>query len=272
MCSRSCGVILTQYSSLRFQLTETIVFVYMGMGVFTGGFKTFDLTFCIIALLACLIGRALNIFLLSWLANLCRKRAKISAKMQVVLWFAGLRGAIAFALSENMPGPHKDVYATATLTICIVTTVCCGGCTEKMLTMFGMKDEPTPQIYSADDAEADELNLRSLSYHPPTPKRRESALGERQRRIQEGIKGAWNRFDDRFLKPLFGGETPILERQGSKDHDSDHETSDWADPSWASNNGFEMSRAHGNGSTHRAFSRGSDGEEEMISLTSRQSR
>jgi solute carrier family 9 (sodium/hydrogen exchanger), member 8 len=252
------------------QLTETIVFVYMGMGVFTGGFKTFDLTFSILAFLACLIGRALNIFLLSWLANLCRKRAKISAKMQVVLWFAGLRGAIAFALSENMPGPHKDVYATATLTICIVTTVFCGGCTEKMLTVFGMKEEPTPQIYSQNDAEAEELNLRSLSYHPPAPKRRESALVERQRRIQEGIKGAWNRFDDRFLKPLFGGDS-VMERQGSKDHDSDHQSTEWA-ASWNPSNDFEMSRMHGNGSIHRALSRVGDGDEEMISLTSRQSR
>ncbi|KAL3911398.1 MAG: hypothetical protein SGILL_007297, partial [Bacillariaceae sp.] len=95
-------------------LTETIVFVYMGMGVFTGGFKEFDFTFSIIAFVACLIGRALNIFPLSFLANLGRKSAKISPKMQMVLWFAGLRGAIAFALSENMPGPHKDIYATAT--------------------------------------------------------------------------------------------------------------------------------------------------------------
>jgi solute carrier family 9 (sodium/hydrogen exchanger), member 8 len=263
-------------SSISHQLTETIVFVYMGMGVFTGGFKKFDFTFSVVAFLACLVGRALNIFPLSWLANLCRTRAKISGKMQMVLWFAGLRGAIAFALSENMPGPHKDVYATATLAICIVTTVFCGGFTEKMLTLFGMKEEPTPQLHSEDDTEAEQLNLRSLSYQPPTPNRRESALGERQRRIQEGIKGAWNRFDDRFLKPLFGGDMPPngsgrLEKQNSKDHDSDHETSDgWAE--W-SNNGYEMNRMNGNGSSQRnSTSRHSDGDEEMVSLTSRQNR
>ena len=75
----------------------------MGMGVFTGGFKNWDLTFSIVAFVGCLVGRALDIFPLSFVANLCRERSnKISAKMQVVLWFAGLRGAIAFALSENM--------------------------------------------------------------------------------------------------------------------------------------------------------------------------
>ena len=45
----------------------------------------------------------------------------------MVIWFAGLRGAIAFALSQNMPGPHKDVYETTTLIIVIFTTVVCGG-------------------------------------------------------------------------------------------------------------------------------------------------
>ena len=66
------------------------------------------------------------------MCNLVRKQ-KIPWKMQVVIWFAGLRGAIAFALSQNMPGPHKDVYETTTLSIVIFTTVVCGGLTEPML-------------------------------------------------------------------------------------------------------------------------------------------
>ena len=225
-------------------LTETIVFVYMGMGVFTGGFQHWNLAFCVVAFFACLIGRALNIFPLSFLANLCRKGRrqsgggggsgdyKITPKMQMVLWFAGLRGAIAFALAENMPGPHKDVYATATLTICIVTTVVCGGFTERILTVFGMREEPTPKLKATpykhdptngddrrnyddrngygdngtDDDDDDNTAMNSLSYKPPTPKREETILTERRRRIQEGIKGVWNRFDSRVLQPHFGGE------------------------------------------------------------------
>jgi sodium/hydrogen exchanger 8 len=222
-------------------LTETIVFVYMGMGVFTGGFQHWNLTFCLVAFLACLVGRALNIFPLSWLANLCRKGRrrsggsggtgdyKITPKMQMVLWFAGLRGAIAFALAENMPGPHKDVYATATLTICIVTTVVCGGFTERILTVFGMREEPTPKLRATpykydrangvDDSEGSDQNLigddeddeqdetmNSLTYKPPTPKRQESILSQPRRQLGETIKGVWNQFDDRVLKPHFGGE------------------------------------------------------------------
>lgn len=186
-------------------LTETIVFVYMGMGVFTGGFQNWDLTFSCVAFVSCFIGRAMNIFPLSFVANLCRRRSnKISAKTQVVLWFAGLRGAIAFALSENMPGPHKEVYATATLTICIITTVFCGGFTERMLTVFEMREESTPSL--AFDTDDDDLDLNSLTYKPPVPQRRESRLMRRKRRLTEGIKGVWYRFDEEFLKIHFGGE------------------------------------------------------------------
>ena len=118
-----------------------MVFVYMGMVVFTGKFAQFNIGFSLMALLLCLVGRFFNIFPLSYLANTCRSGSeKIPIKMQCVLWFAGLRGAIAFALAANMPGNHNDVYATATLFICIFTTVVCGGVTEKILTAFGMKN------------------------------------------------------------------------------------------------------------------------------------
>jgi NhaP-type Na+/H+ and K+/H+ antiporter len=58
---------------------------------------------------------------------------------QVVIWFSGLRGAIAFALAQNMPGPRADLYTTTTLCVCIVTTVVCGGLTEPILERMSMK-------------------------------------------------------------------------------------------------------------------------------------
>ena len=157
----------------------------MGMGVFTGRFQNWDFGFTLIALLACLIGRLLNIVPLSWLANICRTgRQVISPKMQMVLWFAGLRGAIAFALSEAMPGPNKEVYTTVTLTICIFTTVVCGGFTEKILTLFGMKEEPR-FVRGGNDTQDDGWQLNQLSFKPPTPSRRESYMDQRKRRLRD---------------------------------------------------------------------------------------
>ena len=218
------GVVLSHYNSYNLSekahvaseqifstfatLTETIVYIYMGMGVFTGRYQTFDLNFSVIALLACLIGRLLNIVPLSFLSNFCRKgRYVISGRHQAVLWFVGLRGAIAFALSENMPGPHKEVYATGTLSICIFTTLVCGSFTDRVLTVFGMKDN---QFSSLDEDNNElggaELKLNRLTFKPPIAHRRESNLEVNQRKLREGIKGLWYRFDDQILKPQFGGE------------------------------------------------------------------
>ena len=120
---------------------------------------------------------------------------------------------------EMKPGPHKEVYATATLTICIITTVFCGGLTERMLTVFGMREESTPRL--AFDTDDDDLDLNSLTYKPPTPQRRESRLMRRKRRITEGIKGAWYKFDEEFLKIHFGGE--IVEERGNQSESGDYE-------------------------------------------------
>lgn len=205
------GIVLSHYNSYNLSptahvaseqifstlatVTETIVFVYMGMVVFTGKFASFSIRFSIMALVLCLVGRLFNIFPLSYLANLCRSGPdKIPVKMQCVLWFAGLRGAIAFALAANMPGNHNDIYATATLFICIFTTVVCGGVTEKILTAFGMKNNSNGNGHDCDDS-SDGMN--GVTYSP-----------RRQRHVTfRGFKRVWKTFDDEVLKNYFGGST-----------------------------------------------------------------
>lgn len=90
------------------QVSETFVFLYMGMGIFTGRFTGWSPLFIVLAIVFCLVARVFNVFPISWLSNLFRTQ-RIPLRMQVVIWFSGLRGAIAFALSQNMPGPHKVV-------------------------------------------------------------------------------------------------------------------------------------------------------------------
>ena len=116
-------------------------------------------------------------------------------KMQVVLWFAGLRGAIAFALSENMPGPNRDTYTTATLTICLFTTVVCGGFTEKILSRMGMKQGETVYGDLGDDDE-----YSSFMNVSPTARRVST-------HVYKGFKGAWKELDNQYLKKLFGGSS-----------------------------------------------------------------
>eukprot|EP00494_Astrolonche_serrata_P022433 UN22690 len=59
--------------------------------------------------------------------------------MQIMLWFAGIRGAIAFALSLNVDTDHRGYIITATLMIVFFTTIICGGMTETMLTSLELR-------------------------------------------------------------------------------------------------------------------------------------
>jgi len=93
-----CGVILSHYNSYNLSrqsqiasdhifkslgvMAEYLVFLYMGMGFFTGRFRRWDAGFIFLATLFCLIARFFNIFPLSFLANIGR-RQKIPIKMQV---------------------------------------------------------------------------------------------------------------------------------------------------------------------------------------------
>lgn len=129
-------------------LCEFFVYLFIGMGIFTDSkFSShFNLSFSIVCLLLCLLSRAFNTFPLSWFANLWRKygdNRQVTGRMQVVIWFAGLRGAISFALSMQIPGEHKDVYISTTLFIVVFTTIIFGGLTEPLATYMDVRSNVT---------------------------------------------------------------------------------------------------------------------------------
>lgn len=243
--SATAHVASEQIFSTLATIAETAVFLYMGMGVFTGRFSNYDPLFSLLALLFCLVGRALNIFPLAWVANLCRSRRssmdggasshgsqgeksskgrKIPLKMQCVLWFAGLRGAIAFALAMNMPGPNREVYATVTLSICIFTTVVCGGLTDRMLSEFGMKQQP---IDVDDD---DGTPMRRVTFSPQAItsaviQRRPGVASQTSQRVYKGAKKMWRQIDEDVLKPYFGGSTQVRAAGVTRDHLGNYELS-----------------------------------------------
>ena len=220
--SETAHVASEQIFSTLATISETAVFLYMGMDVFTGRFKDYNVWFSVVALLFCLIGRMANIFPLSWLANRCRTgRHRITGPMQFVLWFAGLRGAIAFALAMNMPGPNGEEYATATLSICIFTTVVCGSMTERMLHVFGMK-QPGPPRELGTTGEG--MQLTRLTYKPVSQSQnghrdRQYPLARKaSRHVYHGAKRLWKQLDDDVLKIYFGGS-----QHGRTVNDSDHD-------------------------------------------------
>lgn len=121
------GIFLNQYatpniSSLAKQVVksavdtmaytaETVVFLFLGVGLVTYQEKFQEVDFGTIAcsMVNLNIARFLNIWITSWISNKYRSdESKIDFKKQFVMWIAGLRGAMAYALS--MESSHNKIF------------------------------------------------------------------------------------------------------------------------------------------------------------------
>jgi len=225
------GIVLSHYNSYNLSegsrhateqifatlatLSETIVFLYMGMGVFTGKFSNWNLSFTLFAMLFCVIGRFFNIFPLSFILNTRRSsKSKINGKMQTVLWFAGLRGAIAYALAENMPGENKSTYVAGTLSICLITTVLCGGFTERILYVTGMKEDSQSTAFDEDEFDLGEDEALVVDSFEDDSLVIFASPSKEMENVYKGLKKSAVQFDRKYLQILFGGGNG---RQGESD-------------------------------------------------------
>lgn len=82
--------------------SETIVFLFLGIGLFTieNPFKTMGFGTFITTVLNLNLARGLNVGIVTFLVNLGRSdKTRLKFKTQFVMWFSGLRGAMAYALA-----------------------------------------------------------------------------------------------------------------------------------------------------------------------------
>lgn len=115
-------------------LAETSVFAYLGMAIFSFQHRLVP-SFLIWTIILILLGRALNIYPISWFLNHFRE-TRISRKMQFVMWFSGLRGAIAYAVSLHLDVEDSDQRRTIiTTSLCVVlfTILVLGGSTYPLV-------------------------------------------------------------------------------------------------------------------------------------------
>ncbi|XP_012990327.1 sodium/hydrogen exchanger 7 isoform X1 [Esox lucius] len=120
-------------------LAENFIFSYMGLALFTFQNHIFSPIFIIGAFLAIFIGRASNIYPLSFLLNLGR-RHKIGGNFQHMMMFAGLRGAMAFALAIRDTATYaRQMMFTTTLLIVFFTVWVFGGGTTPMLSWLHIR-------------------------------------------------------------------------------------------------------------------------------------
>uniref|UniRef100_A0A8C4LBV6 Sodium/hydrogen exchanger n=1 Tax=Equus asinus asinus TaxID=83772 RepID=A0A8C4LBV6_EQUAS len=122
-------------------LAENFIFSYMGLTLFTFQNHVFNPTFVVGAFIAIFLGRAANIYPLSLLLNLGR-RSKIGSNFQHMMMFAGLRGAMAFALAIRDTATYaRQMMFSTTLLIVFFTVWVFGGVVTGDLTLITTKAE-----------------------------------------------------------------------------------------------------------------------------------
>lgn len=172
-------------------LAENFIFSYMGLTLFTFQNHVFNPMFIVGAFLAVFLGRAANIYPLSFLLNLGR-RHKIRSNFQHMMMFAGLRGAMTFALSIRDTATYaRQMMFSTTLLIVFFTVWICGGGTTQMLSCQRIRV----------GVDTDQDNSISMSEAP-----------ERRSTKQESawLFRIWYNFDHNYLKPILTHSGPPL--------------------------------------------------------------
>ena len=97
--------------------------------------------------ISCLISRACFVWPLSAAVNCARKpEDRIPGRHQFMMWFSGLRGAIAFALSLGVPTESGSLILTTTLCIVLFTVIILGGAAPKMLELLKIPMHLDPEL------------------------------------------------------------------------------------------------------------------------------
>ncbi|KAK8511252.1 hypothetical protein V6N12_033530 [Hibiscus sabdariffa] len=240
-----CGIVMSHYTwhnvtessrvttkhafaTLSF-VAEIFIFLYVGMDaldiekwrvVSDSPGKSVGVSAILLGLI--LVGRAAFVFPLSSVSNLTKKAPyeKIDFKQQVTIWWAGLmRGAVSMALAYNQFTSYghtqlrgNAMMITSTITVVLFSTV-----------VFGLMTKPLIRILLPSSKH---LN-RMLSTEPSTPKSwavpllgnghdLESYESERNLTRPTSLRMFlstpshtvhyyWRKFDNTFMRPVFGG-------------------------------------------------------------------
>eukprot|EP01043_Picozoa_sp_COSAG02_P041276 COSAG02_NODE_3408_length_6792_cov_2.887345_1_plen_797_part_00 len=235
-------------------LSEAIVFAYLGVDLVLGvDWYTINWLFVGLTLATCLVARALHVFPLSAILN-WRKSCKadrpseqvqrVPFNSQVVLWFAGLRGPIAYALAkmwrEQSDDPAFHQIVSTTMLVVVATTFLCGGSFAAVLECLDMEEVPyqqpedgdvtvrashsprwSPPAHSISTAGSSPRNRPNYDCSPHAVLNRmdsdvndwslESGLEFEQEQTMVRYRNSdcvqrWKHLDDTYLKPLLGGK------------------------------------------------------------------
>ncbi|KAF9646162.1 sodium/hydrogen exchanger [Thelephora ganbajun] len=172
------------------QLTENFIFIYLGLSLFTSAPSSEPVThyvkplFIIVTTVAVTFTRYAAVFPLSEMINFFHKHARgqrneeIPHSYQMMLFWAGLRGAVGVALAAGFPGDNAQPLRTTVLVVVVLTVVLFGGTTARMLEVLGIRTGVEDEAASSTD---EDLGSPTAWYG------RNNGRNPRDRRSSEGF-------------------------------------------------------------------------------------
>ena len=145
------------------QLSENFIFIYLGLSLFTSpptGEKVTSYVkplFIAVTTVAVIFTRYAAVFPLSELINFFQRHARgqrseeIPHAYQMMLFWAGLRGAVGVALAAGFHGPNAQTLRTTVLVVVVLTVVMFGGTTARMLEVLGIRTGVEDDAASSDE-------------------------------------------------------------------------------------------------------------------------
>ncbi|WAR59556.1 hypothetical protein PtB15_11B196 [Puccinia triticina] len=168
-----CGITLKHYAyhnmSRRTQRTtkymfttlsslcENFIFIYLGLSLFTQTQLVYKPIFIFISALSVCVARYCAVFPISHLVNVFFRKARgtrtdeLPHSYQMMLFWAGLRGAVGVALAAGIKGDNAVALRTTVLVTVVLTMAVFGGTTTRMIDIVGIRTGVEDEIDTSDE-------------------------------------------------------------------------------------------------------------------------
>ena len=174
------------------QLSENFIFIYLGLTLFTAPDGVFRPILIFFTLLFVIAGRYAAVFPISSVINawsryiMRRPHDPLIPEHQFMLFWAGLRGAVAFALASAFEGTDGAAVRTAILWVVVISILVFGGTTMSVVDYLRLSSQ----------SNSDEINGNEY----------EDTDQEDRKDLERFDKDDTHWFlglDDRWIKPFF---------------------------------------------------------------------
>ncbi|GMI84606.1 sodium hydrogen exchanger 2 [Hibiscus trionum] len=258
-----CGIVMSHYTwhnvtessritskhafaTLSF-VAEIFIFLYVGMDAldietwsFVNDRPGTSIMVSSVLLLLVMAGRAAFVFPLSFLTNLAHKSPseKISFRQQIIIWWSGLmRGAVSMALAYNQftKGGHTEtrvnaIMITSTITVVLFSTVVFGLLTKPLIRFLIPHPTVTTSMLSGTSSPKSAMtpflgSARESFDDSPRGAQRPGSIRALLTTPTHTVHYYWRKFDNAFMRPVFGGRGFVPFVPGSPTERSEHNLS-----------------------------------------------